>query len=115
MKRLHHIAVWGLLATFVVGGIVGPVVHRAQHAVERASASSHAHAAADVPVWCGEPVDVAAPDCVLCTTRLVVVPSVVDRAGGALALAIAWDATRAHLTSSNVVAAPLIRGPPTLG
>jgi len=115
MKRLHHIAVWVLLATFVVGGAVGPVVHRTQHAVERTSASSHTHAATDVPVWCGESVDVAGPDCVLCTTRLVVVPSAVVRAEAPHVLATAWDATRAHLTSANVVAAPLIRGPPRVG
>ena len=115
MKRLHHMAVWVLLATFVVGGAVGPVVHRTQHAVERASAFSHTHAATDGPVWCGESVDVVAPDCVLCTTRLVVVPSAVGQSTSPHVLATAWDATRAHLTSSNVVAAPLIRGPPRVG
>ncbi len=115
MQRLRHIAVWALLATFVVGGAVGPVAHQTQHAVEQASASAHSHTSADGPVWCGESVAGVAPDCVLCTTRLVIVPPAEARADAPHELATAWDATRAHLTSSNVVAAPLIRGPPTLG
>lgn len=115
MKRLRHIAMWILLATFVVGGALGPVVHRTQHAAEQTSASSHIHGATDGPVWCGEPVDVVAPDCVLCTTRLVVVPSAMGRPALPHVLATAWDVRRAHLTSSNVVAVPFIRGPPTVG
>jgi hypothetical protein len=104
-----------LLATFVVGGALGPSLHRAQHAMEAGEAPSHTHAAADGPVWCGEPPPVQTPDCALCTSRLVVVRPSPGQALRPHLLFADWEAEYAHLTSSAVVKAPLIRGPPVLG
>lgn len=104
-----------LLATFVVGGALGPPLHRTQHAMEAAQTLSHTHAAAEGPVWCGEPPPVQTPDCALCTSRLVVVRPAPKQALQPHLLFADWSAEYTHLTSSTVVEAPLIRGPPVLG
>jgi len=115
MKPLRNIAAWLLLATFAVGGGMGPTLHHAQHAVEQAAATQHTHAGTDGPVWCGSPTQVRTPDCAVCTARLVVVPPSLGRSGGPLVVTTGWSTTRSHLLASTVVAAPLIRGPPTVG
>lgn len=115
MSRSRPIFGLILLATFVVGGALGPPLHRAQHAMEAAQAPSHTHTAVDGPVWCGEPLPVQTPDCALCSSRLVVVQSPLGQAPRSSLAVADWGADYAHLTSSAVVDAPFIRGPPVLG
>jgi hypothetical protein len=100
MHRLRALAGWMLLATVLAGGVLGPPLHRVQHAVEQIGHAPeepcHAPAVhnADRPLWTTDGHRALAPDCDLCATRVHPTPP---------------------LTSAVVVAAPLIRGPPTVG
>ncbi|MFP4228791.1 MAG: hypothetical protein ACLFTE_08190 [Salinivenus sp.] len=114
MQWIQRIVAWLLLATVVAGGVVGPPLHRVQHAVEEEGTPEHTHAT-EGPVWCGETFEIKTPDCVLCTIRLVVVSSVGGEGPTPHALGWEWEPIRTHLTSADVVAAPLIRGPPVWG
>lgn len=115
MQRARTILGGLLLATFVVGGILSPSLHRAQHGVLQLEAAPHTHAADEGPVWCGQQIQVRGPDCALCTSRLVVVRPAHRPVGQSHVWAVGWTPEYAHLTSSLVVEAPLIRGPPVLG
>lgn len=116
MLRLRHIAVWGLLATLIAGGVAGPVVHRMQHAAERmANADEPCHPAAvhnaDAPVWTAD-ADLDVPVCNLCATRLIVVlpdftPFASPRTAGTTHVVI-----RTHLAPVHVIFDRTIRGPP---
>ena len=116
MTRLRHIAVWGLLATLLAGGVIGPVVHRVQHAAERmAIAGEPCHPAsvheADAPVWTGD-AHLEAPDCDLCATRLLVVPPTLAPVSSPLTVGTAQAPLRTHLTPAAVATDRTIRGPP---
>ena len=115
MTRLRAIAAWILLATFAVAGGLGPILHHTHHAVEQASAVEHTHAGVNGPVWCGSSPQVHTPDCAVCTSRLLVVPPSLGHTGTPLVVTTGWGTSRASLCASTVVAAPLIRGPPTVG
>jgi hypothetical protein len=119
MRALRHIAVWTLLATVVAGGVLAPSLHRVQHGMD---ALAHApdgpcHSVAvhttDVPLWTPEAERATAPECDLCATRLLVVPS--SQRPGAVppSCVVVWEATSSHLVSAAVAAGPFIRGPPT--
>lgn len=119
MRRLQHIAVWSLLAVFVVGGVLGPSVHRVKHASEQIASVSdrpcHSPAVhtADDPLWTQDGQRLDGLDCAICATRLLVVPPslgpdvVPDMTG------TTWSSTLFHLTSAFVVADTFIRGPPS--
>jgi hypothetical protein len=116
MTRLRHIAVWGLLATLLAGGVVGPVVHRVQHAAERmAIAGEPCHPAsvheADAPVWTAD-AHLEAPDCDLCATRLLVVPSDLAPVASPRTVGTTRVLLRTHLAPVHVVSDRTIRGPP---
>jgi len=119
MRAFRHIAVWTLLATVVAGGVLAPSLHRAQHGVEMLKEApdgpchSVAVHTADVPLWTSEAERVSAPECDLCATRLLVVPSSQSPGGVPPSLIVVWEATSSHLISAVVVAGPFIRGPPT--
>lgn len=107
-----------LLATFVAGGLLGPTVHRVQHAIEQVAAASETpchspdvHHSED-PVWTHTGAALGGLDCDLCATRLLVIRSDLDPVGIGRVLASNREAVVTHLTSVFVVAAPLIRGPP---
>lgn len=116
MMRLRHIAVWGLLATLLAGGVAGPIVHRLHHAAERmATADESCHPAAvhnaDAPVWTTD-ADLDAPACDLCATRLLVVlpdlaPASTPRTAGTTRVIL-----RTHLAPVHVISDRTIRGPP---
>ncbi|MFO8099702.1 MAG: hypothetical protein R6T83_08810 [Salinibacter sp.] len=114
MQWLQRIVAWLLLATIVAGGVVGPPLHRVQHAIEEGATPGHTHAT-EGPVWCGASIDITTPDCVLCTTRLVVVPPSGEQTPAPYTLGWGWEPIRTHLTSADGVAVPLIRGPPEHG
>ena len=77
MTRLRHISAWVLLASFAVGGTLGPAVHQVQHAVEQAAAaaeSCHSDAVhnSEVALWTEPGSHADAPQCDICTRRLLV-------------------------------------------
>jgi len=116
MTRLRHIAVWGLLATLVVGGVAGPVVHRVQHAAERIADTSEAcHPPpvhdADAPVWAAD-VGLEVPACTLCATRLLVVLPDLAPTAAPRVMGTARVVLRTHLTPAHVATDRTIRGPP---
>jgi hypothetical protein len=116
MARFRHIAVWGLLATLVVGGVAGPVVHRMHHAAERlAKADEPCHPAAvhntDVPVWTAD-ADLEVPACDLCATRLLVVPPKLAPLSSPRTVGTTRVVLRTHLAPVHVRADRTIRGPP---
>lgn len=120
MRRLRHIAVWLLLATFLAGGVGGPVVHHLQHAAERMETVSDTpcHSAAvhhsDVPVVADGSATVTAPECDLCARRLLVVlpqltPPSTPHVTGTTRVIL-----RTHLAPVHVSVPRPIRGPPPL-
>jgi hypothetical protein len=116
MTRLRHIAVWGLLATLLAGGVVGPVVHRVQHAAEQmAKAAEPCHPAAvhdaDAPVWTAD-ANLEAPACDLCATRLLVVPPDLAPVASPRTAGTTRVLLRTHLIPAPVATDRTIRGPP---
>lgn len=118
MNRLRHIAVWGLLATLVVGGVAGPVVHRVHHAAEQIAEPSEACHPASVhnaeTATLTEATGLEALSCDLCATRLLVVlpdmgPGATPRISGTTRVVL-----RTHLAPVYVVNDRTIRGPPSV-
>ena len=119
MRRLRFISACVLLVAFGAGSVMGPVLHRAQHAAEQAAAANricHNEAVhtAEGAVWTHESKDLFAPDCDLCATRLLVVtpaprPSTSPQQVGTTAVA-----HRSHVASAAVFTDRFIRGPPSL-
>jgi hypothetical protein len=137
MVRLRSIAVWTLLVTLVAGGVVGPLLHRAQHAVEHGQAPAHRSDLAGAPAppapathspsghnepTASRAVDPAshvrsqaaadALDCDLCSTRLLVLDTAQSVPAATRTLTSSGTGALVHLTSSTVVDHPSIRGPP---
>lgn len=116
MHRLRHIAVWSLLATIVAGGVLGPSLHRAQHALDR-QAAPPCHASAvhhtDVPLWTDADGHVDAPECTLCATRLLVVPSSIESPPAPRQMGTTRITLRTHLAPVHVASHRPIRGPPS--
>jgi hypothetical protein len=118
MARLRHIAVWTLLATLVVGGVAGPVVHRVQHAAERTPETGEAcHPApvhdANAPVWAAD-TGLEGPSCPLCATRLLVVLPTLAPTAAPRVMGTARVVLRTHLTPAHVATDRTIRGPPSV-
>lgn len=118
MRRFRHIAVWLLLATFVAGGVGGPVVHHLQHAAERMAAASdtNCHSAAfhnaELPVVGDAASEVTAPECDLCARRLLIVPPHVTLAAASLVTGTTQVLLRTHIAPVHVSPPRPIRGPP---
>lgn len=118
MRRFRHIAVWLLLATFVAGGVGGPVVHHLQHATERMAAASdtNCHSAAfhnaELPVVGDAASEVTAPECDLCATRLLVVLPEMAPTAAPSVTGTARVVLRTHLAPVHVSTDRTIRGPP---
>jgi hypothetical protein len=119
MRLLRSLAAWTLLAVVLAGGTLAPSLHRVQHGLEalRAAPSGPCHSAAvhttDVPLWTSDAERNAGSECDLCATRLLVVPSSQNPSAAPHGFVVVWEASSSHLVSAAVVAAPLIRGPPT--
>ncbi|MEF8795463.1 MAG: hypothetical protein V5A22_08040 [Salinivenus sp.] len=115
MRRLRDIAVWILLATIVGGGVLGSSLHRVQHALDR-QAAQPCHAStvhdSDVPLWTDAGGHVDTPECDLCATRLLVVPSSIESAPAPRHIGTTRVTLRTHLTPVHVAPDRLIRGPP---
>ena len=118
MNRLRHIAVWGLLATLVVGGVAGPVVHRVHHAAEKTAESREACHPASVhhaeTVTLAEDAGLEALECDLCATRVLVVPPDLAPLSTPRVAGTARVTLRTHLAPVHVVTDRTIRGPPSL-
>lgn len=120
MHQRRPILVGLLLATFVVGGVAGPVLHRAQHGAtqlaEQAETPCHAPGVhrAEGAVWAEAAVDLAVPDCVLCTTRLLVVPSAAVLPVAPRVMGVTVGAPGTRVAQSPVAPHHFIRGPPSL-
>lgn len=116
MHRLRHIAVWTLFAAIVAGGVLGPSLHRVQHALDR-QAAPPCHASAvhhtDVPLWTDADGYVDAPECDLCATRLLVVPSSIESAPAPRQMGTTRITLLAHLAQARVASHRPIRGPPS--
>ena len=119
MARLRYVAVWGLLAVFSVGGVVGPVVHQVHHATERwanaPAEACHSDAVhnADTPLLTEHEAAFSVPTCDQCTRRLLVVlpsttPGSTPRTVGTTQVMV-----RSHLASVYVAPDRTIRGPPS--
>jgi hypothetical protein len=119
MHQRRPILVGLLLAIFLVGGVAGPSLHRAQHGAaqiaEQAEEPCHAPKVhqAEGAVWVEAAVDLAVPDCVLCTTRLLVVPSAPVLPAAPRALSMTVGAPGAHVALAPVAIHHFIRGPPS--
>jgi len=115
MHRLRHIAVWILLATIVAGGVLGPSLHRVQHALDR-QAAPPCHAStvhdSDVPLWTDAGGHVDTPECDLCATRLLVVSSSIESAPAPRQIGTTRVTLRTHLAPGHVASHRSIRGPP---
>ena len=118
MNRLRHIAVWGLLATLVVGGVAGPVVHRVHHAAEQTAESREACHPASVhhaeTATLTENAGLEALSCDLCATRLLVVPPDLAPTSMPRVVGTTRVTLRTHLAPVHVVTDRTIRGPPSI-
>jgi len=118
MNRLRHIAVWGLLATLVVGGVAGPVVHRVHHAAEQIAETSEACHPASVhhaeTVTVAEDAGLETLSCDFCATRLLVVLPDMTPASAPRVVGTTRVVLRTHLAPALVVTDRTIRGPPSI-
>ncbi len=139
MERVRSIAIWSLLVTLVTGGVVGPPLHRAQHALEHPHMPAHQHdggqagsaaqsssangssahetdataarnAALTLLIRAQRAPD--ALDCDLCSTRLLVLDTAQPAPAASLSLTSSGNGAPTHLTSLTLVDRPFIRGPP---
>lgn len=119
MPQRRSILVWLLLATFVVGGVASPVLHRAQHGAtqiaEQAAETCHAPGVhrAEGPVWTEAAVDLAVPECLLCSTRLLTLPSAPVLSVSPHAADGTAGILREHVALAPVATHLFIRGPPS--
>lgn len=117
MRRFRDITAYLLLVTFVTGGLLGPSLHRIQHALEQAAEEPcHTNAVhkADAPVVGDEDASVYATHCALCMSRLLVVlPTIemltIPMVGGDSSVELGM-----HLAPTDVFRDRFIRGPPSL-
>jgi len=111
------LSVWIVLATFVVGGVVAPGLHRVYHNLDRVTEQRRpCHASevhdTDTSQWTEETVGTDAFSCTLCTVRLLVVPPAPESTAPSHKTGRASVRARSHLTSALVFADRFIRGPP---
>ncbi|MFB6274224.1 MAG: hypothetical protein ABEL51_15160, partial [Salinibacter sp.] len=69
---------------------------------------------ADGAVWADAATDLRAPDCTLCATRLLVVPSTPIPATAPRMMGSTAVETRSHVAAVHVASDRFIRGPPSL-
>jgi phage tail protein X len=118
MDRFRYIAAWGLLVALVTGGIVGPLAHRVQHGMERATgAKATCHPAsvhhAETATLAADP-GLKALECDLCATRLLVVLPDMTPASTARVAGTTRVTLRTHLAPVHVATDRTIRGPPSI-
>ena len=107
-----------LLLAFVVGSVVGPVFHRVDHAEaqERKQSNAACHASevhnADTAVWTGATKDGIVPECVLCTTRLLVLPPAPVRPASPRVAGAEGRRPGPDRIATLAVSHQFIRGPP---
>ncbi|GEM_PF-2424942 len=107
-----------LLLAFAVGGVAGPSLHRVHHgkAQERERDEEACHAPgvhnADTAVWTGATEDGIVPECVLCTTRLLVLPPVPVRPASPRVAGIEGRRPGPDRIATLTVSHQFIRGPP---
>ncbi len=120
MPQRRHISVWILLTAFVVGGVAGPSLHRVQHAgqqiADQTETPCHAPGVHDAegPLWTHEATDLGKADCLLCATRLLVVPPAPAPSLASRASLTSVVTPVSHVASAHVAADRFIRGPPSL-
>lgn len=117
MGRFRDITAYLLLVTFVAGGLLGPSLHRVQHALEQAAEEPcHTNAVhnADAPVVGDEDAAVHASHCALCVTRLLVVLPTIETLTSPVILGAPSVEVGVHLAPVDVFADRAIRGPPSL-
>jgi len=120
MPQRRPILAWLLLVAFAAGGVVGPPLHQVQHgAVQIANQSDEpCHTAgvhnAEGAVWTKAAVDLVAPDCVLCATRLLVVPPTPVPTTAPRIVKATAGTPGSHVATAAVASHRFIRGPPSL-
>lgn len=115
--QYRDIAAVLLLVTFVAGGLLGPSLHRVHHTLEEAAEESCHSAAvhhADSLVLTDEDTSVAARNCALCVTRLLVVLPTIETLTAPTVLGTPPLIEGAHLVPVHVFTDRTIRGPPRL-
>jgi len=117
MHHLRALSAWIVLASFLLGGVLGPVVHEGHHAAEAAHASQevcHIDAAhnADGPVAVSDANATAFADCKFCATRHVATSHERVRPPRPALGYGTWVASLDSQTSVSHVDVPIIRGPP---
>lgn len=113
------VSVWLLLTTFVVGGLVGPTLHRVHHSMERLSLLTEPCHSPDVHEanslqWTKGTLAADALDCTLCTVRLLSVPSASEKAVAPLRFGSPRTGVESHLLAAPVFTDRTIRGPPVV-
>lgn len=108
-----------LLAAFVAGGVLGPVVHRAQHGVAQADAPAVPCHSADVhktegTFWTDAADDRLPPECDLCARRLLLASPTPAPFTAPLTVAAVRVESPSHMAPAHVAADHFIRGPPSL-
>ncbi len=107
-----------LLVTFVAGGLLGPSLHRVQHAMDRMARAAEApcHSPevhqSDVPLWTEAAGRIDVQECDVCARRLLVVPPALTPFSEPTPTAVAQLDVRSHLTSVRTATDQFIRGPP---
>ena len=107
-----------LLLVFAVGGVAGPSLHRVHHgeAQEREWDEEACHTPgvhnADTAVWTGATEGGIVPECMLCTTRLSVVPPAPVRPTSPRVAGIEGRRPGPDRIATLAVSHKFIRGPP---
>jgi hypothetical protein len=84
--------------------------------MERSDTTCHASGVhnADTAVWTTATTDGAVPECMLCTTRLLVLPPVPGRAARPPVAEVWKGGRRTHRVAAPAAPHRFIRGPPSL-
>lgn len=120
MSYRRHISVWFLLVAVAAGGVVGPVVHRVQHAAEQIAdrPETPCHTAgvhhAQTSFWTEAASDLRVPTCDLCATRLLVVPPTPAPTTAPRVEGTPTIEPHSHVAAGHVADDRFIRGPPSL-
>jgi len=118
MHRFRHVAAWGLLVTLVGGTVVGPLVHRLQHGVERAAVAENVCHPASVhhadTATVAEDTGLEVVSCDLCATRLPVVLPALTASTAPRVVGTTRVVLRTHLAPVHVATDRTIRGPPSV-
>jgi len=119
MHRRRLILAWLLLTAFVVGGVAGPALHWVHHGAsqiaEQTETPCHAPGVhqAEGAVWAEAAVDLAVPDCVVCSTRLLVLPTAAVLPVTPRVVSVTVSAPGTRVAQSPVATHHFIRGPPS--